>query len=102
LTINKRGVSHGWNENNNDCAVILNSISNICKAKSFLEQQFTVCTFLDNDEAGKRAAAEIKNIVKSGHPVWDGAQCYAAHKDLNDYLMSMPKPKQALGNALKI
>jgi hypothetical protein len=102
LTVNKRKIPHGWNENSNDCAVILNSVSNIGKAKPFLEQQFAVSTFLDNDDAGRCAAKEVQNIIKSGHPVWNGASCYANHKDLNDYLMNLPKPKQALGRGLKI
>lgn len=102
LTINRRQIPHEWQENIKDCAVILNSVANVGKAKPFLEKQYRVSTFFDNDDAGRRAAAEVKNAVKSGHPVWDGAQCYAHCKDLNDFLKSLPKPRQTAGKTLKI
>jgi hypothetical protein len=94
LTINKWKVPHGWREHPNDNILILNSITNLHKAKSYIEQQFAVTAFLDNDEAGRQATRGIREMVKSGHPVWDASICYNKHKDLNEYLMSLPRPRQ--------
>jgi hypothetical protein len=101
-TINKYMIPHGWRENANDCVIVLNSTANLARAKPLLEQQFVVNSFLDNDDAGKRATDEIRKMVKSGHPMWDASICYQKHKDLNDYLMSLPKLKQGQGHSHNI
>jgi hypothetical protein len=101
LTMNKWKVPRGWEEHPDDSAVVLNSVANLPKALPYLEQQFAVATFLDNDEAGRQATAAIRGMVKSGHPVWDASQCYAQRKDLNEHLMSLPHPCQHIANQLK-
>jgi hypothetical protein len=93
LTINKHKIPHGWQENPNDSIVVLNSIVNLPKAQRYIESQFSVVTFLDNDKEGERAAREVAQMVKSGHPVWNASQCFQQHKDLNEYLMGLPKIK---------
>jgi hypothetical protein len=100
LTINKRKIPHGWVESPNDSVVVLNSVANLQKAKPFIEQQRVVNTFLDNDAAGQRAAQEIARVVKSGHPVWNASQCYQQHKDLNAYLMSLPRQRCAISKSI--
>jgi hypothetical protein len=101
LTMNKWRVPRGWEDHPSDSAVVLNSVANLPKARPYLEQQFAVATFLDNDEAGRQATAAIRGMVKSGHPVWDASQCYAQRKDLNEHLMSLPRPRQHATNPLK-
>jgi hypothetical protein len=101
LTMNKHDIPRGWDANPNDSIVVLNSITNLPKAKPYLEQQFAVTTFLDNDDVGRQATAAIRRMVKSGHPVWNAAQCYAQHKDLNEYLMSLPRVRISPGNRLR-
>jgi hypothetical protein len=99
-TMRKRDVPRGWTEHPNDSAVILNSVANVQKVKPYIEQQFAVAAYMDNDEAGQQATREIRAMVKSGHPVWDASVCYQKHKDLNEYLMSLPRPRQALSKSL--
>jgi hypothetical protein len=65
--------------------IILNSLSNLPKAKHVLSAYGSVATFLDNDEAGKRAVQELKSVFKQ---LTDHSEFYAKHKDLNDYLMN--------------
>ncbi|MDR1023301.1 MAG: toprim domain-containing protein, partial [Prevotellaceae bacterium] len=101
LTLNKRNVPRGWEESPKDSVVVLNSITNLPKAKSYIEQQFAVSTFLDNDEGGRQTAAAIRGMVKSGHPVWDASQCYQKYKDLNEYAMSLPRPRITNINQIK-
>lgn len=70
--------------------VILNSVANLAKAEKFITSHDKVYTCLDNDEAGQKATARLKNICKF---LSDQSGFYARHKDLNDYLMSR-QPKQ--------
>ena len=70
--------------------VILNSVANLAKAEKFITSHDEVHTFLDNDEAGRKATARFKTVCKS---LSDQSGFYARHKDLNDYLMCQP-PKQ--------
>lgn len=64
--------------------VILNSVANLAKAEKFITSHDKVYTFLDNDEAGRKATARLKTVCKS---LSDQSGFYARHKDLNDYLM---------------
>lgn len=70
--------------------VILNSVANLARAEKFITSHDEVYTCLDNDEAGQKATARLKNVCKS---LSDQSGFYARHKDLNDYLMSR-QPKQ--------
>lgn len=63
--------------------LILNSVSNLSKAINFIQSHSKVYTYLDNDEAGKKATEEIKSVCNS---ISDQSPKYSQHKDLNDLL----------------
>ena len=63
--------------------VVMNSIILLDKAICFLKQHKTVHLCLDNDEAGKQAAAKIKNECDN---VTDQSEFYKNHKDMNEFL----------------
>lgn len=68
-------------------AVVLNSVVNLSKAIPFLEQHSTIHAFFDNDEAGRRATAELKRSCPHSTVV-DQSYFYLAYKDLNEYLLA--------------
>lgn len=68
-------------------AVMLNSVVNLSKAIPFLEQHSTIHAFFDNDEAGRRATAELKRLCPHSTVV-DQSYFYRAYKDLNEYLLA--------------
>jgi hypothetical protein len=70
-----------WQQSKAD-VIVLNSLSNLVKVKNTLTAYESVATFLDNDEAGKRAVQELKNVCN----ISDQSEFYAKHKDLNEYL----------------
>lgn len=63
--------------------VILNSIANLSKALNFIGSHPKVYTYLDNDEAGRKATQIINNTCKSHI---DKSTEYTKYKDLNEYL----------------
>jgi len=63
--------------------VILNSVANIEKSMSFLKKHGTIYTYLDNDDAGRKATELIKSANST---VYNRSTQYAEYKDLNDYL----------------
>lgn len=65
--------------------VVLNSVTNLAKAKPFIAAHDQVYAYLDNDEAGCKATAELKAICKS---LSDQSVHYTRYNDLNDYLKS--------------
>ena len=66
-----------------ESSVVLNSISNLEKAESFITSHNTIVTYLDNDEAGRRATSYLKSFGKN---LINKSSHYQNHKDLNDYL----------------
>ena len=64
-------------------AVVLNSVANVEKAMSFLKKHKEIYTYLDNDDAGRKATELIKLSCSS---VIDRSGQYAGFNDLNDYL----------------
>jgi hypothetical protein len=84
--------------------IILNSVTNINKAKDFLknENQLIATTYLDNDDAGRRATEELRNFMHPNRPVIDASICYYDHKDVNEYLMTINKQQQQKKNTLKM
>lgn len=66
-----------------DC-LVLNSVSNLQKAFSFLSRYDVIYCCLDNDAAGKNAVLVLKE--KYGDSVHDLSLEYAGYKDLNEYL----------------
>lgn len=69
--------------------IILNSLAHLSKAMVFIKGYHQLFTFLDNDEAGKRALLEVR---KQNQNVSDQSSFYGKHKDLNEYLCNN-KPK---------
>lgn len=71
--------------------IVLNSLSNLPKATNQLKDYKEVQTYLDNDEAGKKATL----LMQQKHPnVLDQSVKYAKHKDLNEYLISTKQIQQ--------
>lgn len=63
--------------------VVLNSVTNLGRAKSFIASHEQVYTYLDNDDAGRKATAELKAAYRN---LSDQSGHYRQHKDLNEYL----------------
>lgn len=78
-------------EVNNRC-LVMNSVSNIGRSISYLNnhQVSSIRTFLDNDDAGRRAVLEF---VKAGFKVEDMSVHYGNFKDLNEYHVSRVREK---------
>lgn len=83
--------------------IVLNSLTNLPKIENTLSSYRSVATFLDNDEAGKRAVQELKRSCKN---INDQSFFYSGHKDLNEYLCNRRAPKHAVvkksGRGLKM
>jgi len=78
--------------------VILNSVSNLSKAISFIQSHPKVYTYLDNDEAGRNTT---EFLSKTCYALVDKSVKYAGYKDLNEYLCNT-QPKQNIQQAIKI
>ena len=63
---------------------VLNSVVNLPKAIPFLGQHATIQAFFDNDDAGRKATAELKRLCPNS-TVIDRSHLYREHKDLNEY-----------------
>lgn len=81
-----------------ESSVVLNSVSNLEKAESFITSHNTIMTYLDNDEAGRRATSYLKSFGKN---LIDKSSHYQNHKDLNDYLKSEKNLKNNLANDIE-
>lgn len=78
---------------------VLNSVVNLPKALPFLERHAVIHTFLDNDEAGRKAtAAIIRQCPRS--QVVDQA-FYRDYKDVNEYLQARIRAQQRSPPAIK-
>jgi len=85
-----------WQQSKAD-VIVLNSLTNLVKVKNSLTAYGSIATFLDNDEAGKRAVQELKSCYPNAT---DQSEFYAKHKDLNDYLCGkklIPEKKKSKG-----
>jgi hypothetical protein len=88
-----------WQQSKAD-VIVLNSLSNLVRVKNTLTAYGSVATFLDNDEAGKRAVQELKSCYRN---VTDQAEYYAKHKDLNEYLSNKKLlPEKQVGKRFKL
>lgn len=70
---------------------VLNSVTNLAKAVLFIASHKQVYTYLDNDEAGRKATAELKEACRN---ISDQSIHYRPHDDLNDYLHSLRPVKE--------
>lgn len=71
--------------------VVLNSVTNLAKAVPFIASHEQVYTYLDNDEAGRKATAELKAACRN---LSDQSIHYRQNNDLNDYLRSRRPVKE--------
>lgn len=67
-------------------AIILNSVVNVNKAVPYLKGYTTINCYLDNDNAGKTALAELTAIY--GSTAIDRSTLYSEFNDLNDFLVN--------------
>lgn len=65
-------------------AIILNSVVNVNKAVPYLKGYTVINCYLDNDNAGQTALAELTAIY--GSTVIDRSTLYSEFNDLNEYL----------------
>ncbi|HUN13470.1 MAG TPA: toprim domain-containing protein [Alistipes sp.] len=65
-------------------AAVLNSVVNLPKAIPFLDRHTTIHAFFDNDEAGRKATADLKRLCPNSSVI-DRSHLYRKHKDLNEY-----------------
>lgn len=68
-------------------AAVLNSVVNLPKAMPFLERHRVVHTFFDNDEAGRKATAQVQQLAPAVEAV-DQSPLYRHCNDLNEYLQA--------------
>ena len=72
-------------------AIVLNSLALLPRIKEQMMGYREVESFLDNDDAGRKSFAVLKQIFPQ---VVDGAARYRAHKDLNEWLVAHYKVKE--------
>ena len=71
-------------------AAVLNSVVNLPKAVPFLSRHPVIHTFFDNDEAGRKATADLIRLCPRSEVI-DQRHFYRGHKDVNDYLIARIK-----------
>ena len=81
-------------EEEKKAALILNSINNIKKSRFFLSKHKLICSYLDNDEGGKRTLEQLK---RDGFAVQDSS-VFQNYKDLNEYLCAEFKHSEKAEN----
>lgn len=95
-------LTHKRNPNPSHNIAVLNSVTNLSKVVPFIASHELVYAYLDNDEAGRRATAELERSC-SNSTIVDQAYHYREHNDLNDYLKSrrpVKEHKQSRGRKL--
>lgn len=80
-------------------AIILNSVVNVNKAVPYLKDYTAINCYLDNDNAGQSALAELTAIY--GSIVIDRSTLYSEFNDLNDSLVNQSFTKNTLSNENK-
>ena len=65
-------------------SIVLNSVTNLQKAVPFLARHSVIHAFLDNDDAGRKVLARLKESLPLSEVI-DQSVFYRDHKDLNDY-----------------
>ena len=71
-------------------AAVLNSVVNLPKAVPFISRHPVIHAFFDNDEAGRKATADLIRLCPCSEVV-DQRHFYRGHKDVNDYLIARIK-----------
>ena len=73
-----------------DC-LVLNSVSNVEKAMTYLNEYGRIDCYLDRDKAGRQTLATLKE--RYGERVCDRSALYDGCKDLNEYLQQTTKKR---------
>ena len=73
-------------------AAVLNSVVNLPKAVPFLSRHPVIHTFFDNDEAGRKATADLIRLCPRSELI-DQSSFYSGYKDVNDYLTARIKDR---------
>lgn len=71
-------------------ATVLNSVVNLPKAVPFISRHPVIHAFFDNDEAGRKATADLIRLCPRSKVI-DQSHFYRGHKDVNDYLTARIK-----------
>ena len=71
-------------------AAVLNSVVNLPKAVPFISRHPVIHAFFDNDEAGRKATADLIRLCPRSEVI-DQRHFYRGHKDVNDYLIARTK-----------
>ena len=73
--------------------LVLNSVSNVARAIRYLNDRHltNIRTFLDNDDAGRRA---VEEFTRAGFQVEDMSRYYKDFKDLNEFHVSRVREQQ--------
>lgn len=82
-------------EEEKKAALILNSINNVKKSRFFLSKHKLICSYLDNDEGGKRTFEQLK---RDGFSIQDCSPIFQNYKDLNEYLSAAFKHSEKAEN----
>ncbi len=80
-------------------AIILNSAVNVNRTETYLKGYTVINCYLDNDNAGLSALAELTAIY--GSTVIDRSTLYSEFNDLNDFLVNRSFTKNTLSNENK-
>lgn len=80
-------------------AIILNSVVNVNKAVPYLKDYTAINCYLDNDNAGQTALAELTAIY--GSTMIDRSTLYSEFNDLNDFLVNRSFTQNTLSNENK-
>ena len=67
--------------------VVLNSVTNLEKARAYICAHRKAVCFLDNDEAGRKCTDAVRRMMH-GREVTDMSDLYNGHKDLNEMLQA--------------
>lgn len=71
--------------------IVLNSLALLPRIKEQIAGYREVESFLDNDDAGRKSFAVLKQICPQ---IVDGSTRYREHKDLNEWLVAQSKVKE--------
>ena len=72
-------------------AIVLNSLALLPRIQEQIMGYQEVEGFLDNDDAGRKSFAVLKQICPQ---IVDGSTRYREHKDLNEWLVAQSKIKE--------
>ena len=80
---------------------VLNSVTNLQKAVPFLARHSVIHAFLDNDDAGRKVLARLKESLPLSEVI-DQSVFYRDYKDLNDYWQEKRRLASEEKNSLAI